>query len=343
MEFAPTNSVEGRVWAALPAPVSRYPNFDLLRLLLALEVAYVHAEATVDPSFDWPGMVMAVPAFLAISGCLVLKSYAETLSWTRFFKKRVLRIFPGLLVAFLLGYILLGWPMVRNSFVNWITGGLGHWEAPVNWPLWSLAWEELAYLVLAVLWILGAYKKPRWIWLLFGLSLAVASAGADLPSNRLIILFLPPAFFIGNLLYLYRALFMKVHAVVPWLFFLCVLATNLVPHSILLPALLLLVLQAIAVVWVGMAGLKILPDRIPDLSYGIYIYHVPFILFIEDTFHVNKAQMLLSLALVLPLFCLGSWYFIEKPALTLKRRLGPRAAMTAPRDFGGTVDPSPSV
>lgn len=65
----------------------RYPNFDLLRLLLALEVVVVHAWNETDPNFNWSGFIMAVPAFLAISGFLVLKSYEESNSWRSFAKK----------------------------------------------------------------------------------------------------------------------------------------------------------------------------------------------------------------------------------------------------------------
>ena len=59
-----------------------YPSFDLMRLLLAVEVVVVHTWASLDPHFDWPGFIRAVPAFLAVSGFLVLKSFANTGSWS---------------------------------------------------------------------------------------------------------------------------------------------------------------------------------------------------------------------------------------------------------------------
>ena len=56
----------------------RYPNFDILRLLLATEVAVVHAWYETDRDFNWAGFIMAVPAFLAISGFLVRRSQAPS-------------------------------------------------------------------------------------------------------------------------------------------------------------------------------------------------------------------------------------------------------------------------
>jgi|GEM_PF-4308144 peptidoglycan/LPS O-acetylase OafA/YrhL len=119
-----------------PARKERYPNFDLFRLLLAVEVAFVHMWAEIDPNFGWPGYVMAVPAFLAISGFLVLQSYSESGCWRVFITKRILRIIPALLVSFVLCLILFGPDMVKESFFVWISGG----ALPL---IWSSKWSTL--------------------------------------------------------------------------------------------------------------------------------------------------------------------------------------------------------
>lgn len=299
----------------------RYPNFDILRLLLAVEVAFVHIWFTVDPNFGWAGYVMAVPSFLAISGFLVLQSYFESGSWRVFIKKRALRVMPALLVSLLLCTVLLDMAAMYNSFLNWLTGGLYTFSGRANGPLWSLAWEELAYLLLAVLWSLGAYKKPIWIWFLLILSICVVWGGSRLDSHTRIILFLCPAFLTGNLMYLYREKLLAFNPIIPWIVFYIMLQWRFVPDSNLFGGASLLLFQSFAIVWAGMAGMKVIPFRFPDLSYGIYIYHFPIILFISSKFHTTSLiELGMMVSVILIPFSLISWYLIEKPALRLKKQ-----------------------
>ncbi|MDN6856454.1 acyltransferase [Pseudomonas sp. CAN2814] len=301
--------------------VARYPNFDILRLLLAVEVAFVHAWATVEPSFNWNPYIMAVPAFLAISGFLVLQSYAESGAWGVFLRKRALRILPALLVSLALCLVLFDLRAAYNSFLNWITGGIYTLPGIANGPLWSLAWEEVAYLVLAGLWVIGAYKRPFTIWALLALSLLICWVTLGIDPHTRMILFLGPAFFIGNLMYLYRDALLKIHPIVPWIFFYIMLQWRFVPDANLMGGAFLLMVQAFAVVWAGMAGARIIPFKLPDLSYGVYIYHMPIILFLFTRFNITTlpSMLLLLAASVIPL-CLASWYLVEKPALRLKKK-----------------------
>ena len=299
----------------------RYPNFDILRLLLASEVAFVHAWFTVEPSFNRNPYVMAVPAFLSISGFLVLQSYSESGAWGVFLRKRALRILPGLLLSLLLCVALFDLRAAYNSFLNWITGGIYTLPGIANGPLWSLAWEEIAYLLLAALWALGAYRRPFTIWALLVLSLSICRASTGLDPHTRMILFLGPAFFTGNLMYIYREPLLKAHQIVPWIFFYIMLQWRFVPDANLLGGASLLMVQAFAVVWVGIAGFKIIPFKIPDLSYGVYIYHMPIILFLYTHFDIKTLpSMLMLLAVTVIPFSLISWYLVEKPALRLKQK-----------------------
>ena len=207
----------------------RYPNFDILRLFLALEVAYAHARWTIDNNFLWPAGIMCVPAFLGISGFLVLKSYAESGSWLIFIRKRLLRLLPALLVSFIVCYFLFDWTVAYNSVLVWLTGGLytfinrmvhcGHLSGRNRISL------------LALLWMCGAYKRPFFIWLLFILSLILLWAIKDLEPRLRIIFFLIPAFFTGNLLFIYKDRFLNIHCLVPWIVFYIMTQWYFVPHS----------------------------------------------------------------------------------------------------------------
>jgi len=66
------------------------------------------------------------------------------------------------------------------------------------------------------------------------------------------------------------------------------------------------------------------PLRIPDLSYGIYVYHMPILL-------ATSARGLHNWPLILA-FTVGfsalSWYLVEKPVLSLKSRSRPTQLST---------------
>lgn len=306
---------------------THYPNFDLMRLLLASEVAFVHAWFLTDATFDWNGYIMAVPAFLAISGFLVLKSYEDSPYWRVFIQKRALRILPALLFSMLVCWILFDLDAVFNSFLNWATGGLYTLPGVANGPLWSLAWEELAYLSLAVLWALGAYRRPIVIWILLALSFVVVYLGRSLDSHTQMLLFLLPSFFIGNLAYLHRSILLKVHPLVPWIFLLVVINGSAIPYFNQIHQLSPVAFQAFSVVWVCIAGLKIVPFRFPDISYGIYILHMPIIFYlVDEKIATTTREMAIWLPVPLLLTCLFSWYLVEKPALKRKTRLRGKAA-----------------
>lgn len=298
----------------------RYPNFDILRLLLAVEVAFVHIWYTYDPNFSWNPYVQAVPAFLSVSGFLVLQSYSETGRWRDFLRKRALRLFPALIFSFCLCWVLLDGPTAYNSVLNWLTGGIYTLPYRANGPLWSLAWEELAYLALAALWAMGAYERPWTLWVLLIISVLVIAL-ANFSPHIMTILFLAPAFFIGNLAFLYRNALLGVNGFFPWIALVVVIVFRLYPEASYLNGALLLILQSFCVVWVGIAGIKIVPFKFPDISYGVYIYHSLIIMWLYGKVEPGNLGVWVAwtTALLIPV-CIFSWYVVEKPALALKNR-----------------------
>lgn len=315
----------------------RYPNFEIMRLFLAGQVAFAHAWFWVDPNFGWDGLVMAVPSFLAISGFLVLKSYEETRSWRAFMRKRLLRIGPALLLSFILCLVLLDSLTAWNSILNWLTGGLYTLPYRANGPLWSLAWEELAYLVLAVLWGLGAYRRPVCIWMLLAASLGLCWLLRDWDPHSRIISFLAPAFFTGNLMYLYRERLLNTHPAVPWIALYLGIQANYLPEMSWFGGGALAVAESLSIVWVGMAGARMQPRSMPDISYGLYIYHMPFLMLLASYSDIKSMPLMVAAmcASVIP-FSLVSWYLVEKPALRFKRS----PASDAPRQ-SPAMSPSP--
>src|SRR5690349_9052904 len=84
-----------------PANDWRVNNFDLLRLLAALQVAVVHGIAVLKPTGHFAGLLgtgldrfPGVPIFFVISGVLISRSYEHSASLRDYLGNRCLRIFP---------------------------------------------------------------------------------------------------------------------------------------------------------------------------------------------------------------------------------------------------------
>src|SRR5262249_46962150 len=139
-------------------------------------------------------------------------------------------------------------------------------------------------------------------------------------AQSLMVFFLGPAFLIGNLAYLYRDVLARHAGGVPWAALFVAIEWRHVPDSQWMGGVTLLIVQAFAVVWVGMAGTKLIPFGFPDISYGVYIYHFPLIMALKPALGITTlAEMLLALGVTLIPVCLASWYLIEAPALARKR------------------------
>ena len=84
----------------------RVNNFDLLRLLAALQVAVVHSIGSLKPTGYFARLLGAcldrfpgVPIFFVISGVLISKSHQRSDSLRDYLRNRCLRIFPGVWVC----------------------------------------------------------------------------------------------------------------------------------------------------------------------------------------------------------------------------------------------------
>jgi peptidoglycan/LPS O-acetylase OafA/YrhL len=88
----------------------RKNNFDLLRLLAALQVVFIHAGEHLQINsyhsvFEFVKIFPGVPIFFTISGFLISASLARSLSLLQYYKNRFLRVFPGLWVCFAISVI----------------------------------------------------------------------------------------------------------------------------------------------------------------------------------------------------------------------------------------------
>lgn len=331
-------------------------NFGVARYCLALLVVFSHC-FPLTGGFERPDPLQqatggkldfgaaAVNFFFAISGFLVTRSWLSSASASDYLRKRILRIYPGFLVAFTFSFVLAtisagdkagdyaARPVRDNSTLlahvmliqfNGLNAGEAFPSNPlphrVNEPLWTLHFEMVCYLAVAMLGVCGLYGS-RWSclgWLALTYAVYVGNVfaleGADLTYWRFLTWFL-----VGAAVYHWR---------------------ERIPHSNVLAVVAVLALAVLA--WHPPIGLALMPltgsyllfflvfhPRIPlhglfrsvDLSYGIYLYSFPlqqtlvWLLEIRD-----PTSLLLAAVPAAHLAAFASWYFVERPFLRLKAK-----------------------
>lgn len=337
-------------------------NFDLVRLVAAAAVIVGHSFiiATGDEALEPLAGVSAftlgqhaVNVFFVLSGLLVAASLERNSGSLAFMGGRVLRVFPGLVVCVVLIALAMG-PVVSSldapsyfaSSETWrylaltLSLATGHAPLPgvfetlpaagwVDVSLWTLKYEMMCYVVLALLSAFGLWMRPGLLAagfaVLIGVQLArlfyVDVSHFGVPDQILRFL---TCFFIGAGAWRLRGRLRLSPAGAG----LAIVALALSWGTVLEP---LTSYFAIAYLVLCFSALPLGPLRRlcgrGDLSYGVYIYGWPIgqlvLLATPGLGPVGLAAATLVLAGVVALL---SWTMVEKPALALKRRLPSRAA-----------------
>jgi len=165
----------------------RINNFDLLRLIAALQVVFGHSIELTDLSlegnyfFQFIHAIPGVPLFFFISGFLISKSYEVNPNIKNYAINRGLRIFPGLWFCFIISIMLVylsGYNFPNFSlreFSYWSIGQLSfiHFYHPefmndfgigvLNGSLWTIGIELQFYIITPFIYhfFLGNEKKTN--------------------------------------------------------------------------------------------------------------------------------------------------------------------------------------
>ena len=336
--------------------IGKENNFGALRLLFATLVIISHSpallgsgkEPTIGPlTFG----SVAVDGFFLVSGFLVTKSFASSRGLISYFKKRVLRIYPGYVINFAFCILLIapfvgaGHAMFRPSALLSEMARVVRLGAPeavgafadmpypaLNGSAWTIAYEFKCYIAIAMLGYLGFLRPKYRLAMLVGVVVfLVLNVVNLLPSTTgalNAILGDPPQvirfasiFGTGMLFYLfgeqisYRSDFALAALVA---------GGALIYLTPALAEFALTVLGGYLIFWFAfnfrVLGISRFTNRV-DLSYGIYLYAFP----IQNSiayFDRSISPWRLSLvALVLSaIMAYVSWSVIEKPALKLAHR-----------------------
>lgn len=335
----------------------RNNNFNLLRFSAAIFIAYYHCYFMVlGPKMDekaYSGLYelsqIALNFFFITSGFLIALSFLRRVSLSSYVFARFLRLIPGvfvlaLLICFVVGPIvtsvslseyyssldsLLYVPLTTilqpdrvlpGVFVNNINPN------EIDAALWTLRYEVLCYVGLAVLGILGLLTDRARFTIVSSL-LFVAYVTLTYFTNIREIdaidhsMHFGLSFYIGTAVYIYRDK-VPLH----WLIGLglCLgagLVYNYLPRNVAEPF--IIIATAYAVFWIAYVprGLVLNFNRLGDYSYGVYIYHFPIEQLLMHFIGGFTPFTLFLATLPLSLICaVTSWVLIEKPSLGLVPR-----------------------
>jgi peptidoglycan/LPS O-acetylase OafA/YrhL len=330
-------------------------NLGALRLVFAVLVILAHSPELIDGDRSREILTrifgtlsvgeLAVDGFFLISGYLITKSFQESRSTREYLLKRVLRIYPGYLAAYLLCILVLG-PFVGAQLANLSAtrvveeiltlhgpGIPAFPESPhpvLNGAMWTIAYEFRCYLLVMAAGLLGLLSKRAIVALLASLLLLLSAIHPNIwgwvPAPVEALLGQPNVFArftgvfgCGTLFYLYRDR-IRLDGVFA-------LATGCGLIALMfLPALAEAAVAILGGYLLFWFAFKVKSPAIAsigsdvDISYGVYLYAwpvqklliwsipgiSPWLVFVEATAIAG------SLALV-------SWWLIEKPALAFKK------------------------
>jgi len=335
----------------------RANNFNLIRLLLATSVLVSHAFEMVDGDRRREPMTMlfgtlslgelAVDGFFIVSGFLIVQSWRRDPRLAAFAIKRVMRIYPGFVVASLVCAGLVGplaarpemyWPafdlakfvagmsLLAVPFVPPVFAGL-HYPS-VNASMWTISYEFRCYVLTALLGLANASRLLR-----AGVIAGVVAAFALLWPVRA--RFGPGRLSAGRCApsLWHRGVFLggaTFHAVRHRLQY--SVARVAVSAGLLAAAMSWGVLPHVAVAILGgylLFGFAFAPlpallsfRRAPDISYGIYLYGWPVQALILWQLRSISPLWLLTVSIAVAVVCAWiSWHLVERPSLELGRRL----------------------
>ena len=327
-------------------------NFDFLRIAAAILVFISHAFCIygkdelklLSSGFGFSGITLGTlgtSMFFAISGYLIAQSWVRTQALIPFLKKRILRLYPAIIVNFLVVTFVIApaasildisayfqaafWQipqLMLGSFAFkmpdlpgvFLSSPIPH---AVNVPLWTLVFEALCYLVICACGIISDVKKilpclTAVYVLCFFDKIFFPKFDTDLG------LIYCATFLLGACFCLYEQQ-VKYHHGLALLCFSSLLALML-SNTYWLPvyALTTTYLTLYAALYTRYLGNF---ARYGDFSYGLYIYAWPLQQTCAVLFHFEPAMFYiftLSSFLVTFIFAALSWHSVERRALAYK-------------------------
>lgn len=331
-------------------------NVGFLRLVLASLVVVGHAAEVVggvraDPLFAWSGTVFiagsCVFGFFLISGFLIAQSMDRTGDVPSFVGRRALRIVPGFVVAYLLSVFVaapaLGGavrPFWKVAVVNLFFlhepplsfAALEPIYQTINGSLWTISYEARCYLLVALLWAVGLFRRRGVILALAAVSCLCTVAASDPglaarmdapAAHRAFALLIGQphwdviygaTFLVGTCVYLYRE--MVLPRLNGWIALAAVVLLAACLRSERTALVALIVFGTPVIFWLGwrarLGRLQPINDRW-DVSYGTYLYGWPATMAVRVIAPTLGPGVAGTVALLIAWACgAASWWGLER-------------------------------
>lgn len=349
--------LSNRIPRAILVDANRTNHFNFLRLIFASLVILSHTFELIDGNRDRELLTrlfgsisfaeVAVDGFFLLSGYLIVKSWDSAPHILPFMSKRILRIYPGFIVASLICALVVG-PLGAEPVAYFfqldpsrvVYGILRLWgplvppvfagqpHPSVNGAMWTIPFEFACYLSVLVLGLSHLVKhREGWLVITAGIFAAVIcqklgfqpslfgySFNLEHPLLRL-----GSFFYTGGSYYLlrdrisFRPRVAQVFGVVVFIAMFNSASAEPV----------LAVLGGYMLFHFAFSPIALLRpfQTLPDVSYGLYLYGWPIQKLLIWHFPGLSAWSVFILALVGGILAgLVSWHLVEKPFLKLKLR-----------------------
>lgn len=330
-------------------------NLDLLRLMFSVQVMLYHvAHYVLDEKWTFLNYFPGVPAFFFVSGFLIYASCLNSGSLANYAKNRFLRLFPGLCFVTLGAWVVVGYAKGANfilenfgflSFWSFLQVSIGQAYNPgafrdvgvgvINGSLWTITVEILFYFLVPLL----VYLSGRMKIVIESFSLASFSVyllsyegffsvplfGKELTEYlQLTPIYWGWMFGLGMLAYKYinyipldrKWFILSILGCVFFVFF--DLGGVYFNSSSNYLGAIYFVFYSYIILYCAFSFKKI-PLGV-DLSYGIYIWHMPIVNFALLVAFDNRWLMFWSVILMSVMMAVVSWNFVELKSLRLKKR-----------------------
>jgi len=338
---------------------SRDNNFNLMRLGAAIMVVLSHSFIL---SYNEPNSIprgigyLAVNCFFIMSGFLVCKSVIQRRGTIAFFKARMLRIYPALILAILFCVLVIGPINTTTTLFEYFThletykflfknsllvlgvefhlpsvfGSVGP-ERMVNAPIWTLVYEIYLYVFLGILGAITLKNSESENRLFKTLVITFSSIALVLYVYNITqkgfdsrffgnIVRFSSLFGIGAVFYVLRY-WIKLSPII------LILLVILLGISISAPLIHKAVLYPIigyVLIYIAYIpkGLLLQFNKVGDYSYGVYIFAYPIQQSISHWYKgLTTIELFVSSLTISLVLAMMSWHCIEKRALRLKGQI----------------------
>jgi len=326
-------------------------NFNLLRFFAAIQVFISHYVWHFQINFDGINEILfkyfssfsGVPIFFFISGFLIYKSYQKLKikNYKKkikiFFYNRFLRIYPGLIVCFIISFFVLsasGYIEINNikvqNLIMWIISQITIFQfynpfwlreygvGVLNGSLWTIPVEIQFYFLIPFIYLLSKKLNLFLIILTIFVLLNIIFPGdrTNIINKIYHITFLPHIyiFLFGCLLASNKNILKNILKLNLFLVIFIHLIFSKFTSLIIINQMLLFII----VIKIGFMNFKNINKFFNkhDLSYGVYLYHMPIINFILYKNIITADFYIILIILLIISFC--SWNFVEKIYLRKK-------------------------